>query len=1149
MPAEPDGPARTRPRPMGARLAGRVISGGLLVGFVSLLALWLPIPASAVGDEAVSIESVQARIAELEASETLDPSRREAALSLYRQALENLRLAASYEAEARAFEQARAEAPRQQAQVRQRIEDLPPVDPEISFDADTPTVEIEQRLAVERAQRDSASQTLEQIGRELIALRQRPAEVQARFTIASGEQRAVAGAVATAAQAAADDVTGRARLTADRARLAALEAEVGMLEQELLSQPARVALLELQRERASHELEAASARVEAVREALSEQRRLDVARTVAESDVLAPATEAGAPALRSLVETNAELGRELSELTDEAQRAARQRAAAEQELESLRRRFESARQKVEVAGLSPALGRFLGAEQRDLPSPEEYVRASREREGRIAAAGLRGLQLDESRDFWEATQRRRAELIEPLSPDVAEESAAVVDSLIRARADLLRQLVAVNNDYLDAVTELEFVQQQLRRVAQEYRDFLSGELLWVRNESVLGPAKLLNLPAEAAAVFAPSRWLEALRVFARHSVESPLQVLAWLVVLTGLWVRSRLAARLRATSEKVGKPSEDRFQYTLQAMALTLVLAAPWALFTLMTGSQLVHGPSAGPDSAIVGEALMRVTPLLFFLLAFRWLCCRGGVAEAHFRWNSAGLVRMRRELALLAATLLPPAFVLMVSLDFLQRDTSVAFTQVLFLVIVLGLFRFLYQLLNPRHGIVEALRRRVRERPLLRWPRLWAAAAFSVPVVLGGVAIAGFMYSAGVLLDRLIATLLFVLGVVLLHGLIERWLLVMRRRLLLREALARREAARQAGESEAPAASQVTAAPGIAGEPSVDVASLDADSRQLINVMFAIGGLIGLAAIWAPVLPALFTLDGIQLWEYTQSIEGVETLRSVTLVDVLVALVIAALTIAAARSLPALVEIFLRQRRHVASGSRLAFATLTRYGIVLIGVGLALSTIGINWSKLQWLVAALGVGIGFGLQEIVANFISGLIILVERPVRVGDVVTVGDASGTVSRIQIRATTIRNWDQQELIVPNKEFITSRVVNWSLSDEIIRIFLEVGIAYGSDAEKALGLIREVADEEPAVLDEPQPLVTFESFGDNSLNLGLRCFVSSIGERLDTRTALHLAIERKLTEAGIVIAFPQRDVHLDTSRPLDIRLHGSAGPDPA
>jgi potassium efflux system protein len=213
---------------------------------------------------------------------------------------------------------------------------------------------------------------------------------------------------------------------------------------------------------------------------------------------------------------------------------------------------------------------------------------------------------------------------------------------------------------------------------------------------------------------------------------------------------------------------------------------------------------------------------------------------------------------------------------------------------------------------------------------------------------------------------------------------------------------------------------------------------------------------------------------------------------------------------------------------------------MVATGSVLAFNTMGFSWSQIQWLVAALGVGIGFGLQEIVANFISVLIILYERPIRVGDVVTVGDADGVVTRIRIRATTIRTWERKELLVPNKEFVTGRLLNWSLSDRVTRINVAVGVAYGSDVQKAMALMAEAAKDNERVLEDPKPFVIFDGFGDNALSLRLRCYVGSLDHRLETVSELHQEINRKFNAAGVVIAFPQRDLHFDASRPLDIRI---------
>ncbi len=198
----------------------------------------------------------------------------------------------------------------------------------------------------------------------------------------------------------------------------------------------------------------------------------------------------------------------------------------------------------------------------------------------------------------------------------------------------------------------------------------------------------------------------------------------------------------------------------------------------------------------------------------------------------------------------------------------------------------------------------------------------------------------------------------------------------------------------------------------------------------------------------------------------------------------------------------------------------------------LALQALGVSWSHVQWLVAALSVGLGFGLQEIFANFISGVIILVERPIRVGDTVTIGAVSGTVTRIRIRATTITDWDQKELVVPNKSFITGELINWSLSNPVTRLIVNVGIAYGSDTELALRLMMNAAQEHPKAMAEPESAVFFVGFGDSALNFEVRVFVKELSNRARTTIVhdLHLAIDRAFREHGVVIAFPQRDIHI-------------------
>src|SRR5690606_34415174 len=238
---------------------------------------------------------------------------------------------------------------------------------------------------------------------------------------------------------------------------------------------------------------------------------------------------------------------------------------------------------------------------------------------------------------------------------------------------------------------------------------------------------------------------------------------------------------------------------------------------------------------------------------------------------------------------------------------------------------------------------------------------------------------------------------------------------------------------------------------------------------------------------------DNVVLYEFASAGGEAADMVPISLADALGALFIIVVALLLAGNLPGLLEVSVLSRLQLAQGSAYAITMLLSYIIVGVGFVAMLGTLGVSWDKLQWLVAALSVGLGFGLQEIFANFVSGLIILFERPMRIGDTVTVGNLSGTVSRIRIRATTITDFDRKEIIVPNKTFVTSQLINWSLSDTVTRVTITIGVAYGSDLELVRRLLLQAAHENPRVLRDPAPLVVFLNFGASTLDHELRVHV--------------------------------------------------------
>ena len=235
--------------------------------------------------------------------------------------------------------------------------------------------------------------------------------------------------------------------------------------------------------------------------------------------------------------------------------------------------------------------------------------------------------------------------------------------------------------------------------------------------------------------------------------------------------------------------------------------------------------------------------------------------------------------------------------------------------------------------------------------------------------------------------------------------------------------------------------------------------------------------------------------------------------------------------------------------GVPFALSTLLHYLILVFGFFVALGVLGVDLTKATILAGALGVGVGFGLQNVVNNFVSGLILLFERPVQVGDTVVIDDVTGEVQHIGIRSCVVRTWDGAEVILPNALFISDPVTNWTLSNRLRRITLAVGVAYGSDPAVVTELLRTVAAAYPGVLAFPEPLALFTGFGDSALNFQLRVWTDRSDSWVAVQSDLYLAIYKTLVEAGIPIPFPQHDVHIDNTAPLSVRVvDGSGGSGP-
>jgi potassium efflux system protein len=1086
----------------------------------------------------VSEKVVKTRIEEVEAKRDLEDDVRQQLLESYRKTLEFIETERGNSVQADVFAQARESAPAEALSIREELEAAEAGSSEVTLDleADASARGIEQRLQTERANQAAVSAKLAGLEQQLAAETNRPRVVRQILLAASQKSEELADALKLRTPPDELPLFTEAQRWSMSTEAVATNSEIRMLDQELLSQSARLDLMQAQRDMTGRNLKRIEARVLLLEDALVERRRSETEQIIAEADTSVFGKAGDHPAIRDLAKKIHELSERLQELTSGLERVEAASRLAVENLKVIQQSFQTSRQRLEIAGLSQALGVALHEQRRDLPNLRQYRRDAEKRTELIAEAGLRDIQLEaEWRELQDVPKYIAARLAD--APDEDREAIeGPMEQLVAALRPLLKSTMAANSEYLRAMAQLDFQENQVQETATEFDSFLVERLLWVRSKKAAGLDTLLLLPREILDFLNPQPWLEALQVLLTPAAGMAPLVLAILIAGFLFWKNGALISDLRATAKSVGRPQEDSFTYTARAAGITVLLTLPWPLLTAMAGWELSQALDVSDGAKAIGHGLLRLTFALFFLRALKMICLEGGLAEAHFRWPASVTRSLRVQLDRLLLTFMLPAFVLTVAFWIRPDNFGGELGRIAFVIATAGLGAFLFRLLQPRNGLLNAIRQAQRYRSQMSW--IWLVLGTTIPVIYAIAALAGYVYSATTLMSKLIDSLWLILSLLIAHELVSRWLLVVGGRLKLKVYLEEREAARAEHEQAKAAGGEDVAIP--VEEPPVDVASIDADTRKLVNLVLLVLAFIGLGGIWSSVLPALSIFSDITLWEYLEGASGQQQLTPVTLADVLLAAAIGFVSIVATRTVPSLLEALLRHRSDITAGSRLAFATLARYSIVLIGVSLVASSIGFNWGKIQWLVAALGVGIGFGLQEIIANFISGLIILVERPIRVGDLVTVGDTSGTVTRLQIRATTVTNFDRQELLVPNKEFITGRVLNWSLSDEVIRLVIKVGVAYGSDMKRALALVKEAVETHKLVLKDPSPLITFDEFGDNSLNITARCFINSLSQRRETMSDLNLAVNQKFNEAGIVIAFPQRDVHLNTTSPLDVRI---------
>ncbi|MEZ1836543.1 mechanosensitive channel MscK [Pseudomonas putida] len=802
---------------------------------------------------------------------------------------------------------------------------------------------------------------------------------------------------------------------------------------------------------------------------------------------------------------NLKLSDYLLKSTDRLNELTQQNLRTKQQLDSLTQADQALDEQINVLKGSLLLSKILYKQKQTLP----HLKVDRDLADQIADTRLYQFEVNQQREQMSSPVTYVDKLLaaQP-QEDVTPQLRKALLEVAITRSDLLERLNRELSALLNESITLQLNQKQLLGTAQSLRTTLDEQMFWIPSNKPLDWDWLRYVPERLADQVANLPWGSGLKELADGLSQRPLLFLPLLLVIGALlWRRKYLYQRLGKVHQDIGHFRRDSQWHTPQAILINILLAMPVSLGLALCSYALQI--DARGQNANLGAALWQLAQAwLVFYTAYRILA-PGGVAEIHFRWHKPQVEFLRGWVRRLGTVVLALVGVVAVA----EHQPSALADDVLGIGVVLTCYALMAWLLSrlllssPAHRDTSLFRRAV------------GVAFTALPIALFVAVCFGYYYTALKLTDRLIYTLYLLLFWLVIEAAFVRGLSVAARRLAYQRALSKRAAAKEGLDGEV-----------ITEEPTLDIEQVNQQSLRLIRLALLGGFITGLYWVWSDLISVFAYLNNFVLYEYTSGTGAAASMVPISLGDLLGALVIVGITFALAGNLPGLLEVLVLSRLNLAQGSAYATTTLLSYTIVGVGIVSTLSTLGVSWDKLQWLVAALSVGLGFGMQEIFANFISGIMILFERPVRIGDTITIGNLSGTVSKIRIRATTITDFDRKDIIVPNKTFITGQLINWSLTDTVTRVTLKLGIDYGSDLDLVRELLLKGAHENPRVLKDPEPIVYFLNFGESSLDHELRMHVRDLGDRNPTLDEINRYINREFKAHNIKISVRQVEVFL-------------------
>ncbi len=825
---------------------------------------------------------------------------------------------------------------------------------------------------------------------------------------------------------------------------------------------------------------------------------------------------------------NIQFNKEIQQINQKIKHFEQQKKKLDTEFLILEKDYQSAEQKISLAGLSPALGNLLHEQSRVLPQRGNYKQLDKQIQLEMANANLQLFELRQKQESFLLQNQRLKNLIstELSKTDDKQSIHQYYDELKTLRQqqrELVSQLVNIYAEYTRLLADVDFSLKQLLSLSKNYKQFLNQRLLWVPSAPMIKPDYLFSIWNSIQWFLNKEQWRNIRQVFHTYQQNYPgLTISLTIICLVSFRMKPLFKRRLKQLLKRSEKLYADRFIYTFQGLCYIVLQIVPLILFPLLFAVLVKASEQSNAFSHMLADGLLTSSIPLFLIQFFYYVLKPKGLAVILFNWPDKNVKLLNSQLSWIRWIIVFCVFFIGMFNEEMFSEHSYTLGRTALIIATLAMVVMFHRFAHPGSGLAHQF---YQENPnnwltILRY--VWYLLILLAPLNIIGFAVAGYYQSALALQGKLIILIRMFFFTSLFHAIIIRWLTLSNRRMALQNARQKRKQHEQA-QADTDNVLKIE-------EALLDIPKINQQNRKLLSASILAILMVGIWLTFRDILPALNFFDEIILWHHTEMNDGQILQTPITLVNLMICLLYIFISMTLVKNFPGLVDVIFVGRYGMTKGSRYALVQLTRYSIIALSVILIAYELGGSWSKVQWLVAALSVGLGFGLQEIFANLISGIILLFERPIRVGDTVTIGDIHGKVSQIEMRATTIIDWDQKELIVPNKSFITDKLINWSLSDTVTRVIIPVGVSYQTDENQVIQLIETLFQESSWVLKEPKPQVLFIGFGDSSLDFSVRFYVCDPDNRLPAIDDMHRRIFKTFKAHQIEIPFPQRDVHL-------------------